>query len=71
MKTRKNIIFWIFIIISFTPYLYLFYDFKKVKFSVDNLVGFYPIYGFLACVGLIIFAKLLGLVLKKDEDFYD
>ncbi len=71
MKTRKNIIYGLFVIISFTPYLYLFYDFTKIKFSIDNIVGFYPLYGFVSCIGLILFAKIVGYILKRDESYYD
>ena len=45
MKTRKNIIYSLVIITSLMPYLYVFYDFGKIKFGIDHYVGFYPIVG--------------------------
>lgn len=41
------------------------------SFSVDGWFGFNAIYGFLACAGMVLFAKLLGYWLKRPEDYYD
>ena len=71
MKTRKNIIYSLVIITSLMPYLYVFYDFDKIKFGIDHHVGFYPIFGFIACLLLIIIAKLIGVFLKREDTFYD
>ena len=71
MKTRKNIIYSLVIITSLMPYLYVFYDFGKIKFVIDHYVGFYPIFGFIACLLLIIIAKLIGVFLKREDTFYD
>ena len=40
-------------------------------FGVDGLFGFNAVYGFAACVVMVLFAKLLGVFLKRDEDYYD
>ena len=40
-------------------------------FDIERLFGFYAIFGFLSCVGLIIFAKLLGFLIKRKDDYYD
>jgi hypothetical protein len=40
-------------------------------FSVDGWFGFSAVYGFLACAGMVIFAKVLGSWLKRPEDYYD
>ena len=40
-------------------------------FGVDGLFGFNAAFGFLACVAMVLFAKLLGVFLKRDEDYYD
>jgi hypothetical protein len=44
----------------------------KVKgyFVVDGWLGFGAVFGFLSCVGMVLFAKVLGWVLKRDEKFY-
>ena len=33
--------------------------------------GFYPMYGFVACVALVLVAKQLRKILMRDEDYYD
>ena len=40
-------------------------------FGVDGLFGFNAAFGFAACVAMVLFAKLLGVFLKRDEDYYD
>jgi len=40
-------------------------------FGVDGWFGFYSAYGFLTCAAMVIFAKLLGFVLKRKDTYYD
>jgi len=44
----------------------------KVKgyFGVDGWFGFGAAFGFFACVAMVLVAKGLGLVLKRDENYY-
>ena len=44
----------------------------KVKgyFGVDDWLGFGAVYGFLACLAMVLAAKALGWVLKRPEDYY-
>lgn len=44
----------------------------KVKgyFGVDGWLGFGAVYGFLSCLAMVLFAKVLGWVLKRDERYY-
>jgi len=44
----------------------------KVKgyFGVDGWLGFAAIFGFVACLLMVLVAKALGLLLKRDEDYY-
>lgn len=39
-------------------------------FDVERLFGFNALYGFLACAALILFAKGLGLLIKRKDDYY-
>jgi hypothetical protein len=39
--------------------------------SWENLWGFYPIYGFVGCVVLVIVAKWMRTFLMRPEDYYD
>ena len=38
---------------------------------LENLWGFYPLYGFIGCVVLVIVAKWMRLFLMRDEHYYD
>tara|TARA_R100001377_G_scaffold79751_2_gene58192 strand:- start:3617 stop:3928 length:312 start_codon:yes stop_codon:yes gene_type:complete len=38
---------------------------------LESIWGFYPIYGFIGCVVLVIIAKWMRLFLMRDEDYYD
>lgn len=42
-----------------------------VEFAWQDITAFYAIYGFSACIFLIYFAKVLRLVLPRDEDYYE
>lgn len=44
---------------------------KHGPFAVEHWFGFYAFYGFIACVGLVIAAKGLRVILMKSEDYYD
>ena len=40
-------------------------------FALERLFGAYALYGFAACAALILVAKVLGLVLKRPDTYYD
>lgn len=40
-------------------------------FGIDGTFGFGAGFGFAACVAMVLFAKLLGMVLKRPETYYD
>lgn len=40
-------------------------------FTVDEWLGFDALYGFLTCVGMVVFAKLLGFLIKRSDDYYE
>ena len=45
----------------------------KVKgyFDADGWFGFGALFGFGSCVAMVLVAKALGVVLKRDENYYD
>jgi hypothetical protein len=47
-----------------------FYD-KHPHFAAEGWFGFYGVFGFVACVGLVLAAKGLRRILKRPEDYYD
>ena len=48
----------------------LFYD-KHGHYAMEEWIGFHAAYGFVACVGLVLAAKGMRVLLKRAEDFYD
>ena len=44
---------------------------KHPHFEAESWFGFYAIYGFVMCVGLVLAAKLMRIFLMRDEDYYD
>ena len=42
-----------------------------LHFGFEYWPGFFSIYGFVACVGLVLAAKQLRKVVMRDEDYYD
>jgi hypothetical protein len=40
-------------------------------FGIDGSKFFYSWYGFATCVGMVVFAKLLGIFLKRKDSYYD
>lgn len=39
-------------------------------FGFDGWFGFNALYGFLACAAMVVFARVLGFLLKRPEDYY-
>lgn len=48
----------------------LFYE-KHVPYRFEHWFGFDGVFGFVSCVFLVLAAKQLRKVLKRDEDYYD
>ena len=40
-------------------------------FGIDGSFGFYAWYGLLTCAAMVFGAKLLGIFLKRRDDYYD
>ena len=48
-----------------------FFTHREPHFGFDKVFGFYALLGFVSCAALIIFSKVVGIVLKVKEDYYD
>ena len=61
------IILWVVLALTVAAHLVI-----KVKgyFVIDAWYGFGAVFGFLACVLMVIVAKALGVLLKRDQDYY-
>ena len=44
---------------------------RHVYHSWESLWGFYPLYGFVGCVLLVLVAKWMRVFLMRDEHYYD
>ncbi|MEQ8321450.1 MAG: hypothetical protein RH946_14370 [Rhodospirillales bacterium] len=44
---------------------------KHPHFAAEEWFGFYAIFGFVMCVGLVLVAKLMRVFLMRDEEYYD
>ena len=44
---------------------------RHIYMAWENLPAFYALYGFVACVLLVLLAKLLRKVVMRKEDYYD
>lgn len=44
---------------------------KHPHFAAEGWFGFYGIFGFVMCVGLVLGAKWMRTFLRRDEDYYD
>ena len=40
-------------------------------FGIDGSFGFYAWFGFFSCIAMIVVAKLLALLLKRKDTYYD
>ncbi len=48
-----------------------FFAHRHPHFGFDAFFGFNAVLGFVSCAALILFSKLVALVLKAREDYYD
>jgi hypothetical protein len=75
-KTAKIVIAGLFILCTLgalLDFLFLSDSFDKhAKFEWENWPGFYAVYGFVACVLLVLVSKyILRPLVKRDEDYYE
>lgn len=40
-------------------------------FAVADFFSFNALYGFFSCLAMIVFAKALGKIIKRDDKYYD
>ncbi len=44
---------------------------RHISMRWENLPGFYALFGFIACVALVLVAKQMRKILMRKEDYYD
>ena len=68
-RTRR-LLWWCFAVILALTLLAQLVFYVKGYFGVDSWFGFAAVYGFLSCLAMVLFAKALGIVLKRPVDYY-
>ena len=71
---RKEVIRWILIIFYICCAALFVADFfihRHIVTDVERFKTFYALYGLIACVVLVLLAKLMRIFLIRDENYYD
>ena len=68
---NRNKVIWCFFASLFVLVVVDFFIHKHAEFPWESAPLFYAVYGFTACVSLIFVAKLLRLLVKRKEDYYN
>ena len=73
LDERRNVtkIFWGLVLVCASLGLADFFYGKHIILAFEDVPAFFGIFGFVVCVGLVLGAKELRKVLKRDEDYYD
>ena len=61
----------VFIVVLVALVLVQAFVYVKGYFGIDGWFGFGAAFGFLSCFAMVVFAKGLGYVLKRPEDYYE
>lgn len=64
-------VYWSVIVVSAGLFLADVFYHKHPEFKMEAVFGFYGLYGFFACVGLVLAAKAMRVFLMRGEDYYD
>ena len=70
-KRNIKLVIYALYVICAALFLAEFFYYKHAVFSFDTWFGFYAIYGFIMCVGLVIGVKVIRLLLIRRENYYD
>jgi len=65
-----RLLWWVFALVLVVSVLLQFVFKVKGYFGVDGWLGFGAAFGFLCCLAMVLFAKVLGWFLKRNEDYY-
>lgn len=73
LDERRNVekIFWGLVLVCAALGLADFFYDKHPQSAMEAIPAIYGLYGFIVCVGLVLGAKELRKLLKRDEDYYD
>jgi hypothetical protein len=73
LDDRRNVDRIVYALYAVCAVLFLFDVFvpKHGPFAIEHVFGFYGLYGFIACVGLVLAARAMRKVVIRPEDYYD
>ncbi|MBU2677201.1 MAG: hypothetical protein KJP16_08955 [Gammaproteobacteria bacterium] len=63
-------LWWVFAVVLALTVAAQLFIYVKGYFGVDGWLGFGAAFGFLSCVAMVLVAKGLGILLKRNEDYY-
>lgn len=66
-----SLIIWALVVVCILLFFADAFYHKHPHFEIEQLFGFYGVYGFFVCVALVLIAKWLRTVLMRPEDYYD
>jgi len=66
-----SIIVWILVAVCVLLFFSDAFYHKHSYFEIENMFGFYGVYGFFVCVALVLLAKLMRSVLMRPENYYE
>lgn len=71
MRPRSIRVLWFFfgLVLFFTVIAQVFVPVKGY-FEIDGWFAFAAIFGFVSCVLMVMVAKLIGVILKRKDDYY-
>jgi hypothetical protein len=70
-KNVRKVVYAVCAICAVAGLLDLFPYKHHLHFKFEYWFGFYSVFGFVACVSLVLAAKQLRKIVMRDEDYYD
>ena len=70
-KNVKKVVYGVYAICAVVGLLDLLPYKHHLHFNFEYWFGFYSVFGFVACVSLVLAAKVLRKIVMRDEDYYD
>jgi uncharacterized membrane protein YhdT len=72
VRKKSILLFWrVGMVILFLLVIADFFVHAHPYFGVDGTFGFYSWFGLTTCIGMVLFAKGLGILLKRKDTYYD
>ena len=70
-KNVRRLLFFFYVVLVFLLIFDFFVIHEHAAFPWESKTNFFAVYGFVACVTLAFFARLLRFFLGRKEDYYE